>query len=360
MKLSGGRGPTFGELRPMHLVTTTSTFPVYQDLTDRMVGAADPDEVVRHVLATCSGYAYSDDSTLAMILTRLGLDRAGVTRVSVGVDAMFICSTAYVIQSADGRLVIVCYRGTEPANIVSWLTDLDVDPHGVRYNLDSMTGDEEYYVHAGFYRNVRASRFTVIELLMRALEGRRIVEGDDNSVAPLEALYVTGHSLGGAMAALLTVMLHAKNIYAPIAEVLRATYTYGQPMIGSDAFAQACQVATFGGDSAPLGSRLFRYVYGDDVVPQLPPRQSGSFGHFGQEFRCRPLTGGADRPPWELHRKAIQQTGTIGLALSGLPLLTRQFKALRALPFSASLADHTPHHYVDALMPANVRTEFGD
>jgi hypothetical protein len=361
-------GPDFKALRPLHPSPTSLTFPVYEGLTDRLLTADDPDDTVRHVLAVCSGYAYSDQTTVATMMTRLGLERSRCVMVREVVDAMFICSTAFVIQSEDGRVVIVCYRGTEPASLINWLTDLDIDPGQVRYDLTSQSGDESYRVHAGFYRNVRATRFAVIEVLQRAMQGQSIFPDDDQekpveteTIEPLQTLYVTGHSLGAAMATMMTVMLRAKGIYAPLAAKLKATYTYGQPMIGTPAFATACTQATFGGTSRPLDSALFRYVYADDLVPQLPPRESGEFAHFGQEFRCERLDGDDEnRPTWARHMAPTRQTGALGLAVGGLALVTREIKRLRRLPLHQSVVDHGPQNYIAALTPPHIRSEFGD
>jgi len=353
-------GPTIEDLRPLHPSL------VYDGLTDQLLAAVDPDDTVRHVLAVCSGYAYSDQTTVAMMMTRLGLEHSRCVMVRQVVDAMFISSTAFVIQSADGRVVIVCYRGTEPVNLVNWLTNLDVDPDLVRVDLTRQPGDESYPVHAGFYRNVRATRFAVNEVLQRALHGRSIFPDDDRvkleeaaTIQPLQALYLTGHSLGGAMAALMTVMLRADPDYAELAAKLRATYTYGQPMIGTPAFAKACTEATFGGTSAPLDSAVFRYVHADDVVPQLPPRESGSFKHFGQEFGCE-RAGGERQPTWVRREASTGQTYALGLAIGGLSLVTRQLSRLRWLPLNQSIVDHGPQKYIAALTPPGVRSEFGD
>jgi hypothetical protein len=361
------RGPEYAELRPMRRSATSPTFPVYKDLTDVLVKATDPNDSVRHVLSVCSGYGYSDQATVAMMMTRLGLERSRCLMVQEVVDAMFISSTAYVIQSADGRVVIVCYRGTEPVNVVSWLTDLDIDPDQIRYDLTpSDPGDQR--VHAGFYRNVRATRYAVIEVLSRALEARSIfpdeVRGDldsDDAVLPLEALYVTGHSLGGALASLLTVMLRAEKPYAPLVATLKGTYTFGQPMIGTTDFAKACTQAQFGGADRPLHSSVFRYVYAADVVPQLPPRESGAFAHFGREFRCDRLDAGdVERPDWTERTSYTDQTGALGLAVGGFAFLSREIRRLRGLPLHQSIADHGPQNYISALTPPGVRSEYGD
>jgi len=48
-----------------------------------------------------------------MMAARLGFDRPVCVRITQIVDAMFIFSTAYLVQSRCGRVVILCYRGTE-------------------------------------------------------------------------------------------------------------------------------------------------------------------------------------------------------------------------------------------------------
>lgn len=339
--------------------TTAEVFPVYDDLVDRLLVAVHPDDVVRHVLAVCAGYAYSDEATVATMMTRLGLAHNRCVMVREDVDAMFICSTAFVVQSDDGRVVIVCYRGTEPANLINWLTDVDVDPALVRYDLNPARGGQDYRVHAGFYRNVRATRYAVVEILQRALAGKSVL-GDDDNVARMEKLFVTGHSLGAAMAALMTVMVRAEDIYAPLAERLAATYTYGQPMLGTPAFAAACERANLDGTAAPLHELLFRYVYADDLVPQLPPRESGAFAHFGREFRADRLDGGIGPGNWTPHPPTTQ-TGVFGIGEGFSALLTRQVPLLRRYLHShQSIVDHGPQNYVAALTPPDRRSEFGD
>src|SRR5436309_1705469 len=101
--------------------------PVYSDLVERLVTTSGvPDDDIRFVLAVCAAYAYGDVSTVATIMDRLGLTRNRCRMISEYVDALFLTSTAYLIQSHDRRVAILCYRGTPPTDLITWLTDAAV------------------------------------------------------------------------------------------------------------------------------------------------------------------------------------------------------------------------------------------
>src|SRR5215469_11295880 len=90
--------PSFEQLRPMK-PRSSPTFPVYAELANRLATATEfPDVTVAHVLGTCAGYAYSDHKTVAMIMARMGLEDNHCLMVAESVDAMFICSTAFLVQ----------------------------------------------------------------------------------------------------------------------------------------------------------------------------------------------------------------------------------------------------------------------
>ena len=349
MQITSTVAPTYQQLRPLKQ-TVTATFPVYHDLVDALVAPmGHPDPRVAHVLAPCAGYAYSDESTVAMMMARLGLQENRCLRITESVDAMFICSTTFIVQSRCGRVVVVCYRGTETGNFINWLTDTDVHPQKVRFGLGRT--ECKYEVHAGFYRNVRATRYEVIAALERALGGESIVVGDPAPGHAVEALFVTGHSLGAAMAAMLGVMLVTEPAYAALLPKLRAIYTFGQPMIGAPALAKAC------GEHPFLGTRLIRYVYGQDLVAALPPLISGEFAHFGQELKW------VDGPAGEWRRSAEptrQLRSVLGLPLAAVGFLAHRLRRFQNLAFAHAVDDHGPQNYIAALTPPHVRTEFGD
>ncbi len=311
------------------------------------------------MLAVAAGYAYSDAPTVSTMLARLGLPNR-CRLIGEYVDAMFIQSTAFVVQSLDGRLVLVAYRGTQPANLVNWLTDADIDPAkvGLRFDGDS---SETFGVHAGFYRNTRATRYMVTSALLDAKEGKSITDtlSDDpgREISPMEGFYVTGHSLGGAMAAISTVLLRAEPAYRnALGDLFKATYTYGQPMVGDTALADKCE------SDGVLAENLIRFIYQNDPVPHLPPRDSGRFGSFGKEYSYK---GSSWQEEVGAHR-AVQMgyvielieaaIAAVGLQLPGIARLP----VLRWLPSEYNFDDHAPQHYIETLTPVGKPSEFGD
>jgi len=377
-------GPSLADLSPLKQKQPRLQFPVLPNLLDDLVQAVThPVGNIAYALAVCSGYAYSDADTVSMIMARMGLFDNHCAEVQLGDDAMFIDSTAFLVQSEDGRAVILCYRGTSPLNFIDWLLDADIDPEKISLPLtpDGMA-KHEYWVHGGFYRNIRATRNKVVQALERALRGESVIEGGGPMAHPLETLYITGHSLGGAMAALMAIILQVEPAYEDIRHKLRAVYTYGQPMVGPPAIAEFCRRPGF--------PPLIRYVYRRDVVPHAPPRDSGLFQHFGAEYQIQCGTWTPPSPPigqanlaefavlapydfvvqmiaalrglatvWNGVARAVNNLPLVRLAshvTEGLPF----GDAFVRLPFVYSFGDHSPNHYISRLAPPGVLSEFGD
>jgi hypothetical protein len=252
---------------------------VYGDLAETLVAAhvrfpRERDATVAHVLATCAGYAYADAETISTMMARLGLFGHGCVRISQVVDAMFVYSTAYLLQSRCGRVVIVCYRGTEPGELLNWLGNADVGPESSK--LLVAEGLPGLQVHGGFHRNLRATWWPVLDELGAALAGKSLADRGESVPKPLEAIYVCGHSLGGAMALLFALKLAGDVHHRAVAECLRAVYTFGQPM------AVLLPVPPTLEESQ---RNVFRHVLPEDPVPALPAGSWGPFVHLGQEYR---------------------------------------------------------------------------
>ncbi len=90
---------------------------------------------------------------------------------------------------------------------------------------------------------------------------------------PHAQLFVTGHSLGGALAAVYGAMLHY-NAETEITDRLAAIYTFGQPRVGDQKFANYA--------NQKLKGHYNRVVYCNDIVPRVPfDDKLFQFKHFG-------------------------------------------------------------------------------
>jgi hypothetical protein len=202
--------------------------------------------------------------------------------------------------------------------------------------------DREPLVHGGFYVNQRSTWFDVQSTLLDAVEGKSVLRGvplrneaiakpDDDShlqsADRLEALFVTGHSLGGGVAANAAVRLAHDGRARNIVEKIRGVYTFGQPMIGNEAWAKMLT-----GDEkrySLLTRGLFRHVFDRDPVPSLPPVEAGSFVHTGVEYRTPEPLG--EQPTWLRQEPHVRRSPmpSSELPLAFLAFVKRQLPKLK-------------------------------
>ncbi len=131
-------------------------------------------------------------------------------------------------HNRSNGIVVLSFRGTQP-DLQDWMTDLNAkiqDVGGVR-------------VHKGFWDAFKSVEESIAKDLEVILE-----KGD--------ALYITGHSLGGALALIATRQLGSDST--------GACYTFGSPRVGSYGFSQ--QIKT----------PIYRIVNSNDIVPNTPPQ----------------------------------------------------------------------------------------
>ena len=338
-----------------------ATSPMVDTLLNAKQGEYDTS--IAYWLMVASGWAYSDGQELANVLSRQGFGECIVEEVSSTNNAMFVTATAYLIRSPDGKVGILCFRGTEPNNIITWVLDASV-------STVPFAGGA---VHGGFYRNVQCIWNYICGAIGKAIAGESIViprtsgkvsvalesSGNGNGgaapranghsksprqieVAPLEALYITGHSLGAAMAAVAAAEIFTEPHYRSWRELgkreqplLRGIYTYGQPMVGDPSMATNCE--------RQFGDLVFRHVFDHDIVPRLPPWTTGNFQHFGTEFHGT-LDG------WSLRPKAVTQAATalLSLPIGAAAWVFQQFPYLRQIRLPFSFMDHSPLSYLGA------------
>lgn len=143
-----------------------------------------------------------------------------------------------VFLAGDPEMILFAFRGTEPETLQDWMTDAQIKGKAGPYGK----------VHPGF---LRAFRSVWPEI-------RAIIEKWQTQA---QSLWVTGHSLGGALATL------AVASFGENAKPVHGLYTFGQPRVGGKSFSRNFDL--------DFQSRTFRFVNNNDVVTRVPTRAMG-------------------------------------------------------------------------------------
>lgn len=131
----------------------------------------------------------------------------------------------------DDPYLVLAFRGTEK-RIDDWLTDANAIPKQ----------KDGYRVHGGFYKAYELVKEDIASILSRSE-----CHGENGELLPL---YITGHSLGGALALLATKYLAADSA--------GACYTYGAPRVADYEF------------FFDIKTPVYRVVNSSDIVPRVP------------------------------------------------------------------------------------------
>jgi triacylglycerol lipase len=147
-------------------------------------------------------------------------------------------STQGFVARRDSILV-VAFRGTEPIKADDWLSDIN-------YYRRELAAGVPGRVHGGFANALGEIAAALTDAVAE------LAAGEESRV------FITGHSLGGALAVLAGALLHFVS-----GRRIAGVFTYGQPRVGDPDFSAAFDRA--------LGPVTFRYVNDLDVVPHIPP-----------------------------------------------------------------------------------------
>ncbi len=139
---------------------------------------------------------------------------------------------------SDAKDVIIACRGTEPTQINDILADLKTWP--VKHHKGGR-------VHRGFYAEYKK----VIPGIKEALK--------KHNKSGKKTVWITGHSLGGAMALLVAVELQPSG----------GCHTFGQPRVGNADFLKN------------INFPYYRYRNNNDTVTIIPPSFGVIYKHSG-------------------------------------------------------------------------------
>ena len=160
-----------------------------------------------------------------------------IDTINVGEIQGFACK---YIKPNEPPYVVIAFRGTEN-KISDWLTDVDVVP----------TVEGKTKVHSGFnkaFNTIKDHNNKTVNDRVKDIMSNQEAK-DANGVAL--PLFITGHSLGGALALLAT-----KNLAS---DITGACYTFGAPRVANYEY--------FYNIKTPV----YRIVNSSDIVPRVPP-----------------------------------------------------------------------------------------
>lgn len=160
--------------------------------------------------------------------------------------------------AGDRDKIIVAFRGTESTRdgkvfAKDWGTDALF--HQARFNNYYTNSEDIGAIHAGFGK----AAHDIWDRDRKPSLHRRVAAM--RKKFPDASLWITGHSLGGALAIVTAAGFCFDGInQSPVAGV----YTFGQPRVGDSAFRNAFEGA--------IGSRTYFVVNDGDLVTRVPPR----------------------------------------------------------------------------------------
>jgi pimeloyl-ACP methyl ester carboxylesterase len=271
-------------------------------------------------------------------------------------------------RAENASVVVVAFRGTEPFNMQDWSTDV---------NLSWLGMGAMGHVHTGFLKalglqeedGADANRAfpkdapngaAPIGKTIAYYKLREVIREQLNK-HPESRLVVTGHSLGGALAAIFPALL-ALHKETDILARLGTVQTYGQPRVGDDTFVK------FVRSEVEKAAPFYRIVYRYDVVPRVPfdipllaeYAHGGTCVYYDGWYDGKVLAGDVPNPNYFDPRYLLSMYGNaLGDLVKGAFLWVRAGEDYREGPVSLlygasgliipGLASHSPRDYVNGV-----------
>jgi triacylglycerol lipase len=189
-------------------------------------------------LGNAARLSYHDEATIR--------DRVGAWGLNEVIFFDKLETQAFI--AGNDQMLILAFRGTTA--LLDWIFDARVD----------LVGGPAGRVHEGFLVALSFVWREVWSYIKEQRNGR--------------ALWVTGHSLGAALATLAVAKLRLERD-----EAVNGLYNFGQPRAGDLEFARVFDL--------DFGQQTFRYVNDQDIVPRVPLRlmqysHVGTFKYFDE------------------------------------------------------------------------------
>ncbi|GBC06695.1 hypothetical protein RclHR1_00070062 [Rhizophagus clarus] len=173
--------------------------------------------------------------------------------------------------SEKHNFIVVAFKGTTPLNFEDFVVDLMFQ----RVDARSFVFGE---VHEGFYTSLfpqndysttRSSRSSPYITILRAIRAKAAEIQASRSDNVKINVWVTGHSLGAALASLFyTRLIKSPGDLGPNC-ILRDGYMFGSPSVGDADF--AAEFASYSNTPYDRQSTLWRIIDDTDIITKLPP-----------------------------------------------------------------------------------------
>ncbi|CAL5026515.1 unnamed protein product [Urochloa decumbens] len=212
-------------------------------------------EDMRHLFAS----AETAMEAWAMLATSLGRNsfiKSDFEKICF-LDNVSTDTQVAIWRDSSRRRLVVAFRGTEQSKWKDLRTDLMLVPAGL--NPERLGGDfkQEIQVHSGFLGAYDSVRNRIMALIKHAVGYQ---DEDDAENIPRWHVYVTGHSLGGALATLLALELSSSQM-AKNGVIFVTMYNFGSPRVGNRRFAEVYNAKV---------KDSWRIVNHRDIIPTVP------------------------------------------------------------------------------------------
>jgi pimeloyl-ACP methyl ester carboxylesterase len=228
-----------------------------EEIPSRRAAYSDRTAAFLAKLAMLAYIAFEDDQKRKILEGMLTHGRVKL------LETISIADTEAMVAETD-KFVVVAFRGTSSRAHLK--TDIQARLNVARVAVDGRC----VRVHAGFY-----AAFRKIETKLR-----EVLTAQDET----KAVYLTGHSLGGALALVAAAAFGGND---KLGDRIAAVYTFGAPRVGGADFPNLVK--------APH----YRVVNSGDVVPLVPPNWLTGYVHTGMPILLKPNSDHPiKRKPW--------------------------------------------------------------
>jgi len=187
----------------------------------------------------------------------------------------------------EKQAVVIAFRGTNMKSIKNWSVNLAF----AKKSASPLGASGK--VHGGFLKGYGQMEAEVLKALKLA-----------DAQCPDCKVYITGHSLGGALATIAAAKLVGKGRLSSSRVIL---YTYGSPRIGDSKF------ASWFSKTIP---NSFRVTHGHDIVPTVPPASFG-FKHISREVYYPHLNKDFYICDWDEDKQCHRRNGKLKNIIKG-------------------------------------------